>query len=628
MAGTPRKDLQKRLTSLVGLVIVFLIIILINVLLSFANVRWDVTEERIYSLSPETQKILASVSVPVTIKFFYSRSNKNLPNELKLYARRVREFLTEYQRAGKGKIRVQDFDPRPDTDEEDWAQRYGLKPIELRSGDKIYCGLVFAAADQEEVIPFVDPAREELLEYDITRNISRVQSAKKKTIGIMSTLPVFGVPTNRATQMPSPPWLFVSELKKTYKVKNISISTTKIDDDVDLLIIIHPKNLGEKALYAIDQFVLSGKNAIVFVDPYCIIDRPQRVSGFVPPSWSNLERLFKAWGVKMDPSKVVVDMDQPTALRTMDNRIIRNPLWITARHETFSKVDVVTSKLHKLLFPIAGALEKDAGSKYGFEPLVQTSKDAALIESFKASFGVEAIRREFSRASRPFTLIARITGKFKTAFPSGPPTQKDGKGKASKAGVKGAQIREASKECNIIAVCDADMLADKFYVQKQNVLGLVFTKMFNDNLNFVSNACEVLTGSDILIGIRSRSRYERPFTKVLELERRARQRWLSKEQELARQAEETNQKLRELEKQKDPSQKVLISPEQRREIAKFRDRRRRINKELREVRKNLRADIDTLGMRLKAINIFLMPLCVAIAGIVFAFYRKRRTWRK
>jgi ABC-type uncharacterized transport system involved in gliding motility auxiliary subunit len=303
-------------------------------------------------------------------------------------------------------------------------------------------------------------------------------------------------------------------------------------------------------------------------------------------------------------------------------------MWISARREVFSHNDVVTAKLERILFPIAGAIERDTGSQYQFESLVRSSNDAALFDAFKANFGVEAIRKEFKAAPEAFTLAAKVTGKFKTAFPGGPPKGKDSKKETAQNSKKEKQIKQAQKECNVIIVADADMLADRFYVQKQNVLGLVFTRMFNDNLNFVANACEILTGSDALIGIRSRARYERPFTRVLALQRQAQARWLAKEQELARQVDETNKKLRELEQQKDPSQRVLLSPEQEKEIAKFREKRRRINKELRQVRKNLRADIESLGFKLKVINIFAMPVCLSIAGLIFAFYRKRRMGRK
>ncbi len=172
------------------------------------------------------------------------------------------------------------------------------------------------------------------------------------------------------------------------------------------------------------------------------------------------------------------------------------------------------------------------------------------------------------------------------------------------------------------------MLADQFYVQKSNLFGLAISEMFNDNLNFLSNASEILTGSDDLIGLRSRGKFERPFTVVVKLKRTAQERWLTKEKELVKRMEETTQKLRQLEEQKDVSQKMIISLEQEVEVAKFKAQRQEINRELKQVRKNLRASIETLGATLKGINIFLMPFLVSLIGIGFAIYKQRKFKKK
>ncbi len=628
MGKNKTNEVKKGLLSFTGLVILFLILIMVNVIFSFANVRWDATEEKIYSLSDGTKKILQKLEVPVTVKFFFSRSNKNIPPNLKLYAKRVREFLSEYENASKGLIKVQLYDPKPDSDEEEWAQKYGIQPLQLGTGDKIFCGLVFLAEDQEATMPFLDPAKEELLEYEITRNIYRVQNTKKKVIGIVSGIPVFGAFDPRMG-LKGKPWLFVTELKKIYDVREIPMSSDKISSDIDFLVVIHPKGISDKLQYAIDQYVLSGKNALVFVDPFCLSDVPQGQRSFMSPSSSSLTKLLKAWGIVMSPSKVVEDIDHSTALRTRDNRIEQNPLWLTIRKKSINNDNVVSSGLESLLFPVAAALEKETGSKYKFEPLVQTSKNSCLVDSFKANFGAQVARREFVASGKNYPLVVQVTGKFKTAFPDGPPSGKDGKKEAKSEEKKGNnQIKEAKEPVSVIVVGDADMLADRFYVQKTNLLGIIITKMFNDNLNFLANACEVLTGGQDLIGIRTRGRFERPFSTVIALRRKAQERWLVKEKELEKQVEETNKKLRELEKQKDASERLILSPEQEKEIAKFKEEKRRISKELKQVRKNLRADIESLGRKLKLINIFLMPFCVAIAGLIFAVYKQRKTGRK
>jgi ABC-type uncharacterized transport system involved in gliding motility auxiliary subunit len=630
MAKVKGQDFKKALLSTTGLVVLLFILILLNVIFSYASIRWDTTEDDIYSLSQGTKNILSEIAEPVTIKFFYSRSNPDLPSNLKLYAQRVREFLSEYEHASQGRVTVTVYDPKMDSDEEEWAQKYGIQAMQILTGSNIYCGLVFVAADREETIKYLDPTREELLEYDITRIVHQLQTSEKKVLGVISSLSVFGEvqdPSSPVQMSKGDPWVFVTEMKKTYEVRKIEPSADRIDPSVDLLVIVHPKDMDAKLLYAVDQYVLSGGNAVVFVDPVCVSDAPQGQQRFMRPSGSSLDKLFSAWGVSMDPAKVVADMDQPTRVRTANNMVENNPVWISARGEAFSDSDVVTSKLESMLLPVAGAIEKTEDSPYEFETMVQSGKNASLIDAFKATFGAGALRRDFVPGQGPFNVIVRVRGQFKTAFPAGRP--KDDNTDPKPADKQEEDHLKTGKEtATVIIVADADMLADPFYVKKSRFLGFAVSRVFNDNLNFLSNACEILAGSDDLIGVRSRGKFERPFTTVLELERQAQERWLAKEKELIERVEATNRRLQDLEQQKDASQRLIISPEQEREIAKFKKERQKINRELKEVRKNLRADIETLGTILKGINIFLIPFLVSIAGIAFAFYKQRKMKRK
>jgi ABC-type uncharacterized transport system involved in gliding motility auxiliary subunit len=328
----------------------------------------------------------------------------------------------------------------------------------------------------------------------------------------------------------------------------------------------------------------------------------------------------------MDPKKAIADFGQPTQVRGSDG-VEDNPLMISARGDAFSGDDIITSGLETMLFPVAGAIEKEKGASCTFEPLVRSSDKAALMDAFNAYLGLATIKKDFKSAHKRFNIAVRVRGTFKTAFPSGPPKEEDQKNK-SEASKTGPHLKESVKPATLIVVSDADMLADHFYVRKRQILGLAVSEMFNDNLNFVANASEILTGSDDLIGLRTRGKFQRPFTAVLELKRRAQERWLAKEKELVKRVEEANEKLRQLEKQKDKSQEMIISPEQEAEINKFKAERDRINDELKEVRKKLRAEIETLGTVLKAINIFLMPFLIAIIGTVFAIYRHRKTNKK
>jgi len=341
-----------------------------------------------------------------------------------------------------------------------------------------------------------------------------------------------------------------------------------------------------------------------------------------------MEKLFSAWGIVVEPEKVLADFDQPTRIRAGDGGTEDSPVLISARGSAFSKSDVVTSKLESMLFPVAGAIKKVEGSGHEFEPMVQSGKNAALIDSFKVNMGTAAIRKGFVPAKERFNIVVRVRGKFKTAFPEGPPKGEEKADTASKDRPQGEHLVTGKKKATLIIVADADMLSDRFYIQKSRVFGFPVSSVFNDNLNFLANAGEILTGSDDLIDLRSRGKFERPFTAVLELERQAQERWLSKENELVEREEATNRKLQELQRVKDESQQMILSPEQEKEISQFKKEKLRINHELKQVRKNLRADIENLGTLLKALNLFLMPFCVSLVGIGFAIYKQRRVKKR
>lgn len=628
MAAGKGYDYKKALVSVTGLATLFLVLIFVNIILSYATVRWDATEDSVYSLSGGTRHILATLAEPVTIRFFYSRSNPDIPANIKVYARHVEDFLSEYRNRGKGKIMVELVDPKPDSDEEEWARKYGVQPMRTQEGN-IYCGLVFLSSDREDVIPWLDPAKEQTLEYDLTSIIQGIQTAKKKVIGIISSLPVFGA-KGRAMpgQAPAEEWLFITEMKKIYDVKDIGPFAQDLDQPMDLLMVVYPKNMNPQLEYAIDQYVLGGGNVLIFVDPLCISDREPGQQQFMRSSGASLNKVFTAWGISMNSAKAVADFGQPTRVRTGNSGTEDNPLMVSARGDAFNRRDVVTAGLEAMLFPVAGAIEKVKDAVHDIEPLISSSTKAALTEAFNAFLGVEAVKKGFVPAGKPFHLAVRVRGTFETAFPEGRPTSEDPATNSPPAPPKRPHLKTSQKAATLIVVSDADMLADQFYVQRGNILGLPISEMFNDNLNFFSNAAEILTGSDDLIGLRSRGKMERPFTAVLELKQKAQERWLSKERELVQRIEETNQKLRRLEEQKDRSQKMILSPDQEAEIARFKEERQKINRELKEVRKNLRADIERLGTTLKAINIFLVPFLVSVAGIVFAIYKQRKIRRK
>ena len=624
MTQAKERNLGKNLLSGTGLAVLVIIIILLNVLFTGASWRWDATEEQAYSLSDGTIEIISNLKHPVTIKLFYTASQTKLPVYLKSYAKRVQELLEEYQLKSEGMVKFDLCDPKPDSEEEEWADIYGMEAKSLQTGEKVYFGLIAYCRDKEEIIPFLDYSRDQVLEYDLTRTIAQLTNEERKTIGILSTLPVMGqIQVPGMPQMPGAqekPWYFVQELKKNYEVVEIPPLATSINNNIDLLIVLHPKMLRPETQYALDQYITKGNNAIIMVDPVCTVDQASSRGRGI--NFSTLDPLFKAWGISMDPQKIAVDLGQQTQVRNRFNVVEYDPSWITVREDYLNRKDPATSNLEEMLFPMAGAVRTLDGFNMEFTPLVTTSPDSGLINSFDATLGARTIKQGFEAGGETLALAARIHGVFPTAFPDGPPEE-----------IKGLMGEDdlplannpLNKESTVLVVADVDFLYDDICMMAMRTpFGFAMSMPRNDNMVMFVNAAEMLTGSDALISIRSRGKTERPFTKVLDLKSKAQSRWLAKEKELMERAETTNKKLNELENQKDADQRFIMSPEQREEIDKFKEEKREVEQELKKVRKNLRSDIVSLGWFLKFVNVLLMPILVALVGIGFAIYRHKR----
>ncbi|MFP4307356.1 MAG: Gldg family protein [Desulfococcaceae bacterium] len=622
---------SRSLLSAGGLLLVLVILALFNLLLGQASLRWDLTEDNIYSLSEGSRKILSELERDVTLQIYHGEDDAQAPMRLKTYARRAIDFIREYESASDGRVNVEVIDAEPDSEAEEWAVTYGVNGVDLPTGDRFYFGLVALSADQEETIPMLDPAREEQLEYEVTRTIWRVQAPKRTTIGVISGLPIFGGPPQNPMGQPrqSDPWLFIQELRKTYEVTEIAADAEEIPGDVDVLLAVHPTGLSDSLVYAIDQFVLRGGNLMAFVDPLPVTMGQEGMGG--PGGSDGLNRLLPAWGIEWSADRVLVDFGNATQLRGQNNQIEDNPLWISLAPEAFSQDAILTAQLESLLMPMAGTLSKAEDAPGEYETLVRSSANSSTIGAMEARFAGDNLRRDFSATPDRYDLAVRVRGTFKSAFPDGKPSgETDAEGEAAgdeAAGDGGEHLAEAAAPATVVVVSDADMLFDNFYVQRQNFLGMNISRMFNDNLNFLLNGGELLAGNDALIGIRSRGKFERPFTRVEALERRAQERWLAREQELMRKVDETNRKLEQLERQKDGSQEFIMSAEQEAEIQQFQQEKARINRELKEVRRNLRADIETLGGWVKFLNIFGMVLVVAMAGLAFGLYQRRQSGR-
>jgi ABC-type uncharacterized transport system involved in gliding motility auxiliary subunit len=620
----------------IGLLVLLAILIAVNVIVGQMRVRKDFTEEKLYTLSDGTRKVLKKLDTDVTLMFFFNSSSPEVPAPIKNFAQQVEDLLREYAGAGGGHVILEKYDPKPDSDAEDLAQRYGLEGQALpQSGAALYLGLVIVAGEQQAVIPMIDPRTEQLLEYSVTRMIHRVTTAKKPVVGVLSSLPVLGTkaPPFMMPGQPRPPqqpaWAAFRDLSQDYDVRTLGTSVERIDDDVDVLVLVHPKNLGEKTLYALDQFVLRGGRLLAFVDPFCVSDTPSPEEGMgqfgSPSRSSNLDKLFDAWGLKYEVGKVVADLDAMTALRGRNNQVENSPLYLSLRKGGFAGNDVLTSSLNSMLMVMSGSFGNEVADGLKLTPLITSSEQSAPTEAMMLQFDPNAFRRQFKSGHQRLNLAVRLHGKFKTAFPDGKPNDPGDTNKVEAADSSGEHLKESKDAGNVILVADADMLNTEFCGQDINFFGFKGFQPFNDNTAFLGNTIEQLAGSAELIGIRCRGRTQRPFTRVLALQAQAQEQWMEQEQMLEQKLQATQQRMNELQSQKDEKQRHIVSPAQAKEVARFREEVLQYKKDLKNVRRNLREGIESLGMRVKLVNILLMPLLVAVAGIGFFIVRRMKT---
>lgn len=655
------KKWEPMLYSGIGVAAMFFALVAVGAISSTVKARLDLTQDRLFTLSDGTKKILGKIDTPVTINYYCTRSENQMPVPLRNYAQRVEDLLSEYRQASRGKIEIRKFDPQPDSDAEDSARLDGVEGQNfseggiINLGEKVYLGLAVSCVDQKVAIPFLDPSRERLLEYDLTRAIARVINPTKPTIGVMSGLPVFGQMNPMMMRMgggQQEPWVAISELKRDFDVKQIDLTTEKIDESINVLLVIHPANISEKTQFALDQFVLRGGRLVALLDPMSAVDsrnamNMQNMMQRAASGGSSLDKLLKAWGVEFDVNKVVADRNYMTPVRRGDRgNVSPEPTWLSLNPEAIDRSDVTTSEIDSLLLVGAGVFTGTPVSGLKQTVLLKTSGNSQMVDKMMAQFGADT-SKDFSPSGKESALAIRLTGKFKTAFPDGKPggDSKDDKSDSEKAekdknaapGDKNTQgdaenksewLKESSKDGVVILIGDSDFAYDQFSVQVQNFFGQRLVAPFNGNLNFLQNVVEQLMGDSDLISVRSRSVQNRPFTRVRKIQAQAEEQYRAKIKQLEQDLTEAQQKINELQRNTDKSQRAILPREVQDEIKRFRQKEANTNRELKQVRKQLRKDIDALETRLKWINIAGMPFMVTVAGITLAAFKRKQTAAK
>jgi ABC-type uncharacterized transport system involved in gliding motility auxiliary subunit len=644
-AAAERHNMRHRkfetfLYSAVGVAGMFVLTLAIYVVTSAVKLRVDITADKAHTLSAGTKNILAKLDSQVTLRFYCTQDDNAMPPALRTYARHIEELLREYQQEAKGKLIIQKFDPKPDSDIEDAARLNGIEgrgtgPFD---SDKIYLGLVVSLLDEKFALPWLAPERERLLEYDISRAIARVVNSRP-VIGIMTGLPVFGEPPNpllRPGESQAEDWTFITELKKDFAIKEVPLTASKIDEQIKVLLVAHPVNVSDTAQYAIDQFVQRGGKLLAFLDPHAYFDQkhdrnPDYSMVGDNAANSSLDKLLKAWGLGMDVNLVAADTSFASRnLQTGDSM----PTLLLVTRQGIDQNDVATSQIDNLVFPFAGAFIGQPADGVKETVLVKSSPNSELVDSLIATAASERILRNFKPANVAYPLAVHLTGKFKTAFPNGPPSFSSSLSSFSNSGLADTPTplhSDSTSTSEIILVADTDMLNDKVCVRVQNVMGRPVIHAVNGNLHFVQSLVESLAGDEDLISARNRAGMSHPFTRVKEMEAKAGKQWQEKLLMLETKQRETEQRIKQLQTRGSPGQEqsLILSPEQERELEAYQRTLVEVGKDLKQVRKNLRKDTDALVFRTKVVNIATMPLVVAISGVGLSLLKfKRRSCRK
>lgn len=607
-----------------GLVVVGVLFIAIMLLanLLLRGAKFDLTSDNLYTISEGTDHIVKGLKEPVNLYLFFSEKTATPIPQLRNHGIRVRELLEELVSRSDGKLTLKVIDPQPFSEEEDRAQELGVTSMPISAtGDKLYLGLAATnSTDGKEAIAFLDPQSEEQLEYDVAKLIHKLSNAKKPVIGWLSSLPMQG-DFDMQTGRPRQPWVVYGQVEQLYTVRNLEPSLTTIGNDVDVLVIVHPKELPPAALYAIDQFALRGGHILAFVDPNAQMDTAgadpnNPMAAMTADKSSHLEPLLTAWGLEFKSDQVVADLERGLTVSLREGEAPSQHIAILGFDHASMAKDVITARLDSINMAMAGSLKPANGTQLKLEPLIRTSGQAGLLPTQRFAMMTDpgALRDGF-KPTGELIVAARVSGNGVSAYPNGPP-----------AGVAAAPdaLKASTKPLNIVVIADSDLLSDFMWVQQRNFFGQTIAQPFANNGDLVMNTLENLSGSADLISIRARAPYSRPFERVEALRRVADARFRSTEQQLETQLQQTEEQLNKLQSAQPGGNEAILSPEAANAIERFQEDKLRIRKELRRTKADLELDIKSLGTRMKFINVLTMPIVVTLLGLLVALWRKRR----
>lgn len=575
----------------------------------FKGLRVDLTEQKIYSLSEGTQRILANLEQPVALTLYYSDKASEDLTALRVYAKRVTELLEEYVILAEGNLTLEIIDPEPFSEAEDKAAEFGLQAVPIATGNDVYFGMTAKNEKGDDaIISFFQPDKEAFLEYEVTELIYRLSKPSRAIVGLASTLDLRGgFDMQRGGQ--TPPWMIYEELDQLYDLRWVDETLETIEKDIELLILVQPKQLDETALYQLEQFVLNGGKLLVFVDPKAESSTSDPMMGGGEGLDNSLAPLFDAWGLQFMPDQIVVDGSYGLTVSMGQGRPpMRHAGLLGVQPDGLNPNEIALAELETINMASAGVLQADADATTTFDALIWSSTYAQLMDvnAYNLIQDPSELVRNLKPTGESYTLAARLSGPATAAM-------------TKPEGVEGTAL-EGSDNINVMVVADTDLLTDRLWVQVQNFFGQRIAQPWADNGSLANNMVEQYLGSSDLISIRSRGRFVRPFEVVQDLQQGAEAEYLENERALQSELEQTEAKMAELEQARDKDS-LTLSPEQEATLYAFQKEKLEIRKALRDVRHELDKEIEGLGSMLKVLNIAVAPLLLTLLMVLLAYRR-------
>ena len=591
-----------KLSILLSIIIFFSINIITNNMLGYSRI--DFTENKLYSLSEGTKKLLKNLDEPIHLRLFISSNLvKDVP-QFSTYANRVETILKTYSNISNGKITIETIDPKPFSDEEDRAVGMGINPFNATEmSDSLYFGLAATnSTNGQKNIPMFSPERETFLEYDLTSLISELSQIKKPIVSIIDNLGL-----SADGRVGKPEQQILKQMKEMFKVEMVNESANELDKDTKILMVIHPKFLSDETLYMIDQWILKGGATLIFLDPYAETEL-SRQQGMPPMNpRSDLKKLLDTWGIKFDNKQAVLDSEFGFRIaRKINGRDVQvtNYPWLNIRGEGLNKNDSTLSNLSTIVMTTAGSLQ-DTNKNPILEPIIRSSKKSGVGDAQKAGNPEGDPRDLLSNIksdNENYTLAGWIKANLNSSF-------------INSEDKKDNQLMKSKNKSNVLIVTDADMLMDRNWLTQRGA--------FANNGDFVLNIVEKMIGGNALSDLRGKSTSWRPFEKIIELEKIAEEKFLIEEQMLAKKLEGMEDKIRNLTQNNDKDTDVL-SPETIKAIDGFKTEMMATRSQLRNVKFDLRRDVDLLKKWIISINVAILPIAFAAVSLIISLRRKRK----